>query len=176
MKNILITWFPKSWKSTLLNKIIKNFNNKTGFITKEILDKKLNKRIWFQMVSSTWKKELLAYKGLESDYRVWKYWVKINNINIILSEINKYNKTDLLYIDEIWEMEMFSEEFKNLVLNYINTDNLFIWTISKIYNDNFLKNIKKRDDAIVFELNENNRSEIEIKIKEYLINNMQWNF
>ncbi len=160
--NILITWLPKSWKSTLMNKIIWNYNNKIWFITKEILGSWTN-RVWFEMITHNWFSSFLSHINFENEYKVWKYWVNVNNLDNIISKINNYDN-ELLYIDEIGEMELFSTSFKNIVFEYLNSKNIFIWSISKIYSDEFIKKIKSRNDIYLFELNELNRNQIEYEI------------
>ena len=155
---------PKSWKSTLLNKVILNYGNKIWFVTNEILDKKTYKRVWFEIETFNWKREILSHIDFNLTLKVSRYAVNINNLDLLLSEIENFNNKDLLYIDEIWEMELFSDNFKELVLKYLNSDNLFIGTISKIYNDDFLEKIRDRKDIIIFELNKNNRKEIQEEI------------
>jgi nucleoside-triphosphatase THEP1 len=167
MKNILITWLPKSWKSTLLNKIINEIVDKKWFITNEILNSLWN-RIWFEMITNSWLKNTLSHIDFISELKVSKYWVNINNIDWILKDISEFNKNDLLYIDEIWEMELFSEKFKDLVLKFLNSDNIFIWTLSKVYINDFIEMIKKRNDVVILELYENNRNTIKLEINKYL--------
>ncbi len=54
---------------------------------------------------------------------------------------------------------MYSEEFKKLTLKYLNSENVCLATISKIYTNEFIESIKSRKDVILIEINPNNREE-----------------
>ena len=65
-------------------------------------------------------------------------------------------------------MELFSEKFKDLVLNYLNSENVFVATLTKVYNDKFTDSIKKRNDIKIIEVSEDNREEKKKFIKNLL--------
>lgn len=165
-KNILITGMPRSGKSTLLNKVIANFDNKVGFVTNEIREN--GERVGFEFVTNTGEKSILASKKIETDFKVSRYFVNINNLSIIIPKVYNFENDDLLYIDEIGQMELFSENFKRLVQKYLDSPNICIATISKIYNDDFIEEIKKRGDIILIEITEENRNEKEKIIEQYI--------
>ena len=104
-KNIIITGEPKSGKSTLLANIIKDIPNTVGIVTKEI--QKNNARVGFEIESHANHKVILAHIESETKYKVSKYFVNIENLESILSEISTFKKGDLLYLDEIGQMQLF---------------------------------------------------------------------
>ena len=61
-------------------------------------------------------------------------------------------------------MELFSESFKDLVIKFLDSKNTFLATISQVYTDKFIDDIKSRKDIIFIELTEENR-----KTKEELV-------
>jgi nucleoside-triphosphatase THEP1 len=154
-KNILITGIPKSGKSTILKKIIEQFPNKVGFVTNEILYD--NKRVGFEIEITFGKKSILAHINFQTDFKVSKYYVDINNLDLIIPEVVNFSDVDLLYIDEIAEMELYSDKFKELVNSYLNSKNICIATLSSVYEDEFIQLIKNRDDVILIEISLDNR-------------------
>ena len=166
IKNILITGMPRSGKSTILNKLISEFKHKVGFVTNEVREN--GERIGFEIETSTGDKSLLASVNLKTNLKVSKYFVNIINLDKIIQKVSVYANGDLLFVDEIGQMELFSEKFKGLVLNYLDSQNMCIATISKIYQDDFIKQIKSRKDVILVEIEEGNRNEKENQLRNLI--------
>lgn len=154
-KNILITGMPKSGKSTILKKLVRDYDKKVGFITNEVCEDK--KRIGFEIETYAGQKTMLADINFKTDFKVSRYFVNVANLDRIIPRVSKFHDDDLLFLDEIGQMELFSKRFKQLVLNYLNSPNICISTLSKVYNDAFINQIKDRDDIILIEINEKNR-------------------
>ena len=94
-----------------------------------------------------------------SPYRVGKYYVQVENIDPFLTHIllPPGDKENLIYIDEIGQMQLFSEYFKEKVLEFFNSTNTYIATITSVYEDDFIKAIKARNDVIIVEISPENR-------------------
>ena len=165
-KNLIITGMPRSGKSILLKKIILNYENKVGFVTNEML--KDGERVGFEVETQSGEKSILAHINFKSALRVSKYFVKIDNLDKIIPNVAKFNAEDLLYLDEVGQMELFSEKFKELTIKYLNSLNICIVTLSKIYSNDFTEKIKGRGDVILIEITEKNREE-KFKLIENLI-------
>jgi len=155
LKNLLITGKPRSGKSTLLNKILSTFNDKIGFVTNEVREN--GERIGFDIVTHNGTKTRLADVKFNSPYKVSRYYVKPETLDSVVSEVETFGNKDLLYLDEIGQMQLFSERFKKLALAYFDSPNTVIATVSKVYTDSFTEEIKKRPDAYLVEITESNR-------------------
>src|SRR5438552_2721823 len=127
-KNIIIIGEPKSGKSTLLANIIKDVSNKVGIVTKEI--RKDDARVGFEIESHAEHKTVLAHTESETKYKISKYFVNVENLESILPEISNYKKEDILYLDEIGQMQLFSKEFKKLTLQFLDATNTCIATLT----------------------------------------------
>jgi nucleoside-triphosphatase len=162
-KNILITGMPQSGKSTLLKKLIASFPNRKGLITNEMRDNS-GARTGFEMEASSGVHSVLASIHFDEPIKVSKYGVRPDSISMITYEINSFKEEDLLFIDEIGEMQLYSESFKSLVISYLDAPNTCIATISKIYNNPFTKSLRLRDDIIVIDLSYLEREKAEAYI------------
>lgn len=151
--NILITGIPRSGKSTLLKKIFSEHKNKHGFITNEICED--GERIGFEIENHLGEKSLLAKIDFVTPFKVSKYYVNLTNLDNSIFKLSKFKDEDLLFIDEIGQMELFSENFKKLVHEYLDSSNISIMTLSKVFSDDFIEQIKKRDDIIIIEISSN---------------------
>ena len=155
--NIIITGIPGSGKSTILKKVISEYKNKVGFVTNEVREN--GKRIGFEIETHSGEKSFLAHVDFKSDLKVSKYYVDINNLNDMITKVTEFNSDDLLFLDEIGQMELFSEKFKDLTTNYLDSPNTCISTLSKVYSEDFTEKIKNRKDIILIEITVENRGE-----------------
>ncbi len=165
-KNILITGLPKSGKSTLLKEIIGDLNNTVGFVTNEVL--KGTDRIGFNIETSTGNEIVLARTDNETQIKVSKYYVDVENLNRILPEITSFSINDILYIDEIGQMQLFSSEFEAFVTNYLNSKNTCIATLTSVYQNQFIDHLKSRNDIILIEISPITREEYKTFIRHLL--------
>jgi nucleoside-triphosphatase THEP1 len=159
-KNILITGVPRSGKSTLLRKLISNVPNKVGLVTNEMLIDRV--RVGFETETHLGNKATLAHIDFITPNQVSKYFVNVENLENLIPEVLGFKKNDILYLDEIGQMQLFSEKFKELVLRYLNSENTCTATLSYMFENDFTKDIKERDDVILVKLSPENRNEKEI--------------
>lgn len=165
MQNILITGNPRVGKTTLINNIISQLKKSvTGFVTNEI--KEGGRRIGFSIKTLSGLEVPLASKYNEtSNYRVANYGIYLENINKIVAELEKEiekSSYDLIIIDEIGKMELFSSSFKKFLNSCLEKQQV-LGTIMLKDND-YTLNIKNRSDTKIFYLTINNRDTIKEKI------------
>ncbi len=139
MKNILLlTARPKTGKSTCIKKIIGLLgkSNCTGFYTEEIKDVDTNERIGFMIKTLTGEEILLASTFSDIKLKISKYGVNIENFEKICLPIleEALNNEKIIIIDEIGPMQMYSEKFKELLLELQKTEKKIIGTV-------FMKNM-----------------------------------
>lgn len=156
-KNIVITGEPKSGKSTLLWNVMCDISNKVGIVTKELRDN--NTRVGFELETHTGEKALLAHVEKVTPYKVAKYFVDVPSLESILPNISSFGKEDILYLDEIGQMQLLSEQFKDAALRFFNSPNTCLATITSVYEDGFTRSVKNRDDIILVEITPRNREE-----------------
>jgi nucleoside-triphosphatase len=158
LKNILIKGKPGSGKTTLIIKVINALKNKTagGFYTQEI--RKGGKRLGFVAKTLDEREQILSHVDIKSKLRVGKYGVDINTIDkLIVGSIEEaIQNKDIIIIDEIGKMEMFSERFKSAVKKALDSQKKVLATIP-VYSNAFLDSLKARKDVEIFNLNVDNR-------------------
>ncbi len=143
IKRILITGMPGSGKTTLIKKVAAEIDiSHCGFFTGEIRVR--GNRQGFEIESFSGKRAIMAHIDIDSPYRVSKYGVDIAAFEkIALREVESaIENRRLLIIDEIGKMELFSEKFRQLLLNAFNSDIKLVATI--MYKSNpFCDKLKK---------------------------------
>jgi nucleoside-triphosphatase len=156
---ILLTGRPGSGKTTLLQNFIDAIPNKQGFVTKEVVD--TDKRTGFELVSADGKTAILASIYSGSKVRVSKYGVEVGQLDEFLSQLPPVRAGNLIYVDEIGQMELRSDTFKELVTRYLNMDNLYVGTITSVYRDDFTHRILGRGDIVMLTIDPTNRDRIQ---------------
>lgn len=169
IKNILITGNPGVGKTTLIKNIISKLNIPAGgFYTSEIRDSE-GRRLGFKIISLDGKENIMAGVDIVSGYRVSKYGVNTSAIDQIgVSAIrDAIENKDIIIIDEIGRMELFSKEFINATNEALDSTKILLGTITA-KNTNFTKKIKERDDTKIIKLTRANFTEIETHIERTL--------
>jgi len=126
-KNILISWEPWCWKSTLIAEFIAWIQHKSWILANQILQD--NKRVWF---------EIQTHDGLiyplsstqhpERRLQFWKYFINTESLRQIIKNFH-YKVGDLLYLDEIAPMELFAPWFSEFSDSLLDAKNFLIWVI-----------------------------------------------
>lgn len=169
MKRVyLLTGEPGTGKTTLIREVIAKLRVKAGgFYTEEI--RKGGVRQGFKLITLDGDEAILSHISFSSPYRVSKYGVDIGNLDRVgVAAINRaINEADLIVIDEIGKMELFSPKFKDAVLKAINSSKKVLGTIMLSPNP-FADEIKRHPEAKVLTVTRTNREEVLQEIQRWL--------
>jgi len=166
--NVLVTGRPGIGKTTLIKRLIEASSlSKGGFYTEEVREK--GQRVGFSLITLDGKRSLLAHLKTKSPYRVGRYGVDIDTFEAIgVESIRKAISTnDIIIIDEIGRMELFSRKFREVVLQALKTGRV-VATIKKGRGD-FIDKIKSRKDVRILEVNLENRETLSSKLTKIVI-------
>lgn len=163
---ILLTGLPRSGKTTLLRKLLEPVVRKTGFVTDEVrVD---GERVGFKIVDSFGSEAVLADTDRVTPFKVSRYYVDPPALDAAIEPLFTFGKEDLLYIDEIGEMELLSAKFKTLAELYMDSGNPLIATVSRVYSDDFTRSLLARRDVRVLEVTPENRVAAEAEARAVL--------
>ena len=168
----LITGKPGVGKTTLVQKIVERMGsvNMAGFYTSEI--RQTGSRLGFELQGLNGECRILAHVDIDSRHRVGKYGVDTLGFEAFLENLDLLNpRVELIVIDEIGKMELFSSYFRNLVLKTLNADKQVLGTIA-LKGNNFIRKIKQRLDLRLFEVTHANRD----RLPEALVVGFQNNY
>jgi nucleoside-triphosphatase len=153
--NILVTGRPGSGKTTLVLRLLERLHNEGfkagGFVTEEIREGP--HRAGFEVRDLGGSKAILAHVNRKEKPRVGKYGVDVEafeRIALRALEIGK-KEADLLIIDEIGRMELFSTLFRSTLLELLGMPVPILATIHA-GKDAFTEGIISRGDVSVYRL------------------------
>lgn len=167
--NVLLTGRPGIGKTTLVKKVIDVTSlSKGGFYTEEVREQ--GQRVGFSLITLDGRKSILAGLKIRSPYRVGRYGVDIDSFEVIgVESIKKAMSTkELIVIDEIGRMELFSKKFRDVVLQALKTGRVLA-TIKK-GRGYFINEIKSRKDVRVLEVNLENRETLLREVTKIVAN------
>jgi len=126
----LLSGAPGVGKTTLIKQAIAMVKGKAGgFYTQEIRSQGV--RQGFEIVTLDGSRAILAHVGIRSPYRVSKYGVDTENLDKVgvVALRRAIQECDIVVIDEIGKMELFSLAFREAVLEALNSRKKLLGTI-----------------------------------------------
>lgn len=148
MKQVyLLTGRPGTGKTSLIKQVVAQMKSRAGgFYTEEIRSQGV--REGFRLVTLDGDKVILAHVNIHSPYRVSKYWVDIDSLDRVgVPALHKAaQQCDLVVIDEIGKMELFSAHFREAVSQIIDSGKRVLGTI--MLNSNPWADVIKRQPQV----------------------------
>jgi len=145
-------------KTTLVQKIIAQMRpvKTAGFYTAEI--RSGGTRLGFELLGLNGKRRTLAHVDIDSPHRVGRYGVDTAGFDEFLETLDLLNPdVELVVMDEIGKMELFSNRFRILIRDALNSDKQVLATIA-LKGGDFIREIKQRRDVRLFEVTSANRN------------------
>jgi nucleoside-triphosphatase len=168
---IILTGSPGGGKTTTLEKTVNALKKRGvsvgGMISREVRED--DDRVGFEILDiATGKKGWLAHLNQKSGPQVGKYRVNLGDLESVgVQAINdSVEKADVVAIDEIGPMELFSEKFKVATRNALESNKLVITVVHWKAQDQLVVDAKSRADAAIFVVTTGNRETLPEKLTE----------
>ena len=126
----LLSGEPGVGKTTIIKQAIANLSGKAGgFYTEEIRNRGI--REGFRIITLDGQNAILAHIAISSQHRVSKYGVDIASLERVgvVALHQAIHERDLVVVDEIGKMELFSSRFQDAVLAAIESGKKVLGTI-----------------------------------------------
>lgn len=169
-----MTGNPGIGKTSILLKVVDYLKSKGfsvgGMISREV--RLQNTRVGFEILDiSSSRRGWLAHVNQKSGPQVGRYRVNMNDLETIgVSAIMQaVRSSDVIAIDEVGPMELFSEKFKDAVNRAVESGKLVIGIVHRNARDKLINGLKRREETKLFDVTLSNRERFhEIITKEAL--------
>ncbi len=159
-KNIFLTGKPGVGKTTIIKEILDKLERSAGGIfTPELIED--GNRVGFRLVEVQGSDEgILASVNQKKGPQVSKYKVNLDDLDKFSRKIEGAIEGDeeIIVIDEIGKMEMYSNKFKEVLKKAINSDKLLLATLHRSLV------IRYGNKGNMFKVTEDNRDELPSEI------------
>ena len=169
MKQVyLLTGRPGTGKTSLIKQAIAETAIKAGgFYTEEIRSQGV--RQGFRLVTLDGQSTILAHIDIQSPYRVSKYGVDIDALDRVgVSALKQaVQQFELVVVDEIGKMELFSANFRESVLYIIDSSHRLLGTIMLSTNP-WADVIKRHPQVEIVPVTRNNYHQVLVRLRQWL--------
>jgi nucleoside-triphosphatase len=165
---ILLTGRPGVGKTTVIMKVVEEFRGRAGgFYTEEI--RKGNTREGFRIRTLDGRDGILAHVSHPGPFRVGKYGVDVDALDgIALPSLERaLERDELVIIDEIGKMELFSRRFRSVLQRILESEKGILGVIHR-ETDPFTRRIRQHPAMEILTVTENNRDSLPHLILEKL--------
>lgn len=171
---ILLTGSPGTGKTTVLTKVVELLREKGckvgGIISREV--RSSGTRVGFEIVDvASSKRGWLAHVNQPTGPSVGRYRVNLEDLNNVGADaiVKAVGEADVIVIDEVGPMELFSEKFKQAVKMAVDSGKPLVGVVHWKAKDKLIDEIKSRADAEVHVVNFENRNSLHIAIAEKVV-------
>jgi len=159
---VLLTGRPGIGKTTIIKKLGQSLGESArGFYTAEIREGR--SRRGFEIISlETEMRKTLAHVDFSTSYRVGKYGVCPDHLEPFVEKLEEALKDDnpgVFLIDEIGKMELFSETFRRVIEQVMDSSVPLVATIMS-RSEPFCDSLKSHPEAKILTVTANNRDQL----------------
>ncbi|RLI04544.1 hypothetical protein DRO38_01030 [Candidatus Bathyarchaeota archaeon] len=160
-----LTGRPGIGKTTVLLRIVEELKKRDlkigGLISQEI--RRAGTRVGFKIIDlDSGREGWLAHVRQPVGPKVGKYRVCMKDLESIGVDaiLRALREADIVVIDEIGPMELFSQLFKKAVVEALNSGKMILGTIHYRIKTSFIAEIKEREDVAIIEVTRENREDL----------------
>jgi nucleoside-triphosphatase len=168
---LLLTGNPGIGKTTVLLKVIEALKVKGygvgGMVSREV--RSCGTRVGFEILDlKSGRRGWLAHVNQKVGPQVGKYRVNLEDLDSVGAEaiLRAVKECDVIAIDEIGPMELFSEKFRMAVGKAFESDKLVVGVVHWKARHKLIDDAKAREDAEVYTVTYENRDKIHETIVE----------
>jgi nucleoside-triphosphatase len=149
---LILTGNPGIGKTTVLMKTVNALKGRRyavgGMISREVREG--GRRVGFEILDlNSGRRGWLAHVNQKKGPQVGRYRVNIEDLNTVGAQVISYavEKCDIIAIDEVGPMELFSEKFKEVVHRSLDSRKLVIAVVHWKAKDALIREAKSRQDS-----------------------------
>lgn len=167
-RTILLTGRPGVGKTTVIKTVVERLGGRAGgFYTAEIREG--GRRQGFKIITLDGREGILSHVQIKGSPRVSRYGVNLTDLEDIGVEALRQAiaESDLVVVDEIGKMELFSEEFRRAVMEAIESEKVVLGTVMATRHP-WVDQLKALPQVTVLEATRDNREQMIPVVMELL--------
>jgi nucleoside-triphosphatase len=175
---IFVTGPPGIGKTSVLLRSVNGLKSRGheigGMISRDVREGGV--RVGFEIMDfSTGQRGWLAHVNQPTGPKISKYRVNLTDLEAIgvSSILDAIRNADIIIVDEIGPMELFSSGFKDAVIQAVESDKPVLGTIHFGLRNSFVSSLKNREDAEIFEVTYENRETLHNLIIDKVVQSLQ---
>jgi nucleoside-triphosphatase len=175
---LLLTGSPGVGKTTVLMKIVDALKERGvcvgGMISRDAREN--GTRVGFEILDlSSGRRGWLAHMNQKTGPQVGKYRVNMEDLDVVGARaiVEAVKKCDVIAIDEIGPMELFSAKFKDAVRNALESSKLVMAVVHWKASDRLILEAKSRSDQETFTVTYGNRNGLPEALAEKVVQFLQ---
>ena len=164
----LLTGRPGTGKTSLIKQAVTELKGRAGgFYTEEI--RSGGTRLGFKLVTLDGQEAILAHVDIHCRFRVSKYGVDVESLDRVgVFALQKAAKeSDLVVVDEIGKMELFSASFRETVREVIGEGKRVLGTIM-LQSNPWADDIKRQPQVKLVEVTRANHNQVLDDLRKWL--------
>jgi nucleoside-triphosphatase len=164
----LLTGQPGTGKTSLIKEAVVGIKGRAGgFYTEEIRSRGI--RQGFRLVTLDGKTATLAHVNIDSPCRVSKYGVDVESLDKVgVSALTQAAREgELVVVDEIGKMELFSPRFRETVQNIISSGQKILGTIM-LHPNPYADAIKRQPQVNLITVTRANHDQVLKELRDWL--------
>jgi len=169
-RTLLITGRPGVGKTTVIKQVAKTLGERAGgFYTEEIRGPGGRKGFRLVTLPAGGREAVMAHVDLRTRNRVGRYGVDVAALDSVgVAAIRQaIQSQEVVVIDEIGKMEMFSGEFRGAVLKAVSSPKLVVATVMQ-QNHDWIVALKGMPQVTVWQVTEPNRNELPGRVMQWI--------
>ena len=169
-KTLLLTGRPGVGKTTVIRQVAALLGARAGgFYTQEMRGPGGRKGCRLVTLAAGGPEAVIAHVDIRSRNRVGRYGVDVAALDSVgVAAIRRaIQSNEIVVVDEIGKMEMFSGEFRGAVLKAVSSDKIVVATVMQ-QNHDWILALKGMPQVMVWQLTESNRNEMPGRVMEWI--------
>jgi len=169
-RTLLITGRPGVGKTTVIRQVAALLGTRAGgFYTQEIRGPGGRKGFRLVILPPGGPEVVMAHVDIRSRNRVGRYGVDVAALDSVgVAAVRKaIQSSDVVVIDEIGKMEMFSGEFRGVVLKAVSSNKILVATVMQ-QNHDWILALKGMPQVQVWQLTESNRHDMPERVMDWI--------
>ena len=169
-RTLLITGRPGVGKTTVIHKLAASLGQRAGgFYTEEIRGPGGRKGFRLVTLPAGGREAVMAHVDIRSRNRVGRYGVDVAALDSagVAAIRAAIQACDVIVVDEIGKMEMFSGEFRGAVLKAMSSDKIVVATVMQ-QNHDWVVALKGMPQVTVWQVTEKNRNDLPARVVQWI--------